>query len=406
MTLRRRRRSPPSRPWRIVFLVHLVEAWDGIADVIAAMRAAPDFDPIVVSIPRRFNGENDLGFEEIVHQFLDAEDVEHARITVDDAERADAMVEVLAPDLVLRQSQWDDDVPPALATERLGFTRTALIPYETMNIVENVPQPGTADTALDSPYHRCAWIVFCANDLVLEAARRTGERRGAQFRVVGHPKADRLRRAAPTWPIPSPAGTDRTRIAWSAHHSIATNWTEFGTFPTVAPDMLHWATEEPDQDFVFLPHPALRPFTNRPESPITRRDYDAWCAAWNALPNTATSAPGRYAGVLAAADVVITDGLSMLVETQVVGRPLVFIERDGHRPFNEIGTIVMRGAHTAADVPAARKCATALVADGDPLAAAQKDNVRRLFGDDVSTTLIMTTLRKCLHSDPPVTPRD
>ena len=36
-------------PTRVLFLVHLIEAWDGYHEVVRAMEAAPDFEPIVVA---------------------------------------------------------------------------------------------------------------------------------------------------------------------------------------------------------------------------------------------------------------------------------------------------------------------------------------------------------------------
>src|SRR3954451_16417404 len=45
---------------RVLFLVHLIEAWDSYHDVVRAMEAAADFEPIVVSIPRHFNGDATL----------------------------------------------------------------------------------------------------------------------------------------------------------------------------------------------------------------------------------------------------------------------------------------------------------------------------------------------------------
>ncbi|MGZ6906729.1 MAG: hypothetical protein ACXVJ7_03560 [Acidimicrobiia bacterium] len=385
-------------PLRVVFLIHLIEAFDGCADVIASMAASADFEPVVVSIPRRFNGELEFGFEEDVHRFLDTEGVAHHRITVAELADGRARLEALEPDLVVRQSQWDDDVPPAFSTAQLRFVRTALIPYETMNIVENVEQPGTTDTALDSPLHREAWIVFCTNDLVLEAARRSGG--GSRFAVTGHPKADRLRCAVPASPNGFRRGGSPTaRIAWSAHHSIASNWTGFGAFPLMAHDMLTWARDCPDCDFVFLPHPALVAFCNRPESPITRAEFEDWHTRWSALPNTATSTHGRYAGVLAASDLLVTDGLSLLVEYQLFERPVIYFERAGHRPFNRIGQIVRQGAHAVTTTADARRVAARLLDEPDPLVGNQRDNVARLFGNEPATPRMMAALRERVRDE-------
>jgi CDP-glycerol glycerophosphotransferase (TagB/SpsB family) len=90
--------------------------------------------------------------------------------------------------------------------------------------------------------------------------------------------------------------------------------------------------------------------------------------------------------VLAAADLLITDGLSVLVEYQLLERPIVFFEREGHRAFNEIGE--------------ARHVAEPLLEGGaDPLAPIQRENAQRLFGNSHSADRILSTLREMIAAE-------
>lgn len=390
-----RRTTLHRRPVRVLFLVHMLGAWDSTHDLAVAMAASADFEPVVASVPRRFRGADGPYGEEEVHAGLAARGVPHLRLSADGIAGALPLLKAIEPDVVLRQSQWDADVPEELATERLGFARTCLVPYETMNIVVNVPDAVTANSAVDSPYHRAAWLVFCTNDLVRETAVRDGARGGAQFRTVGHPKADHLRRAVPAWPLPSTAeGVRPGRVVWSAHHTIGEGWTDFGAFHLVRDAFLDWAGERPDVQFVFMPHPALLPFPDSTESPIDRAGFDAWMRRWTALPNTAVLSEADYGPTLAASDVMVTDGLSMLVEYQLFGRPVVFVERDGHRPFNAIGERVVRGVHPVGTAAEARSLAEKFL-DGaaDPLRAQQEENVAELFGEGNSVDRILAALR-------------
>jgi hypothetical protein len=386
---------------RVLFLVHLIEAWDSYHDVVRAMEESDDFQPIVASIPRHFNGDAALGFEDEVHRGLERANVAHLRLAPHDMDQALRLIKSMEPDLIFRQSQWDADISEQLSSDRLSFARTCLVPYETMNIVQNVPNELTGNSAVDSPYHRGAWVVFCTNDVVRDMARRDGARGGAQFRVAGHPKADRIRSAVPAWPVPS-GGTSRppARIAWSAHHTIGRGWTDFGAFPLMAADMLTWAHETPDIEFVFLPHPALIPYFRSPQCPVSAEQFDGWQAAWRSLPNTAISTGGDYASVLTASDLLITDGLSLLVEYQLLQKPLIFFEREGHRPFNEIGEFARQGAHTVTTVAEARVLAATLLGQhADPLARTQRDIVQRLFGHDPSAGRILEVLREMIDSE-------
>jgi hypothetical protein len=392
-----RRTALRRRPTRVLFLVHVIGAWDSYHALVQTMACSDDFEPIVASIPRRFSGSDGLNSEEDVHRGLSDRGVPHLRFADGDPRDVLRLIKAIEPDVIFRQSQWDADIPDELGTERLGFARTCLVPYETMNIVVNVPTSRTLNTAVDSDYHRAAWLVFCTNEMMLERATRDGARRGAQFRVVGHPKADHLRAVRPEWPVcgPEDAGTRPGRIVWSAHHSIAQGWTDFGAFHLMCEDMLAWAGERADVQFVFMPHPALLPFPDADASPVSRPDFDAWMQKWAALPNTAVLSEADYGPTLAASDIMVTDGLSMLVEYQLFDKPVIFFERDGHRPFNAIGEQVATGVHTVHTVDDARGLAERFLGgDPDPLRPQQRENVQRLFGGGDSTERILAALRQ------------
>jgi hypothetical protein len=395
------RRAGLTRPrTRVLFLVHQIDAWDGYHELQRAMRETDDFEPIVASIPRHFHGADGYAHEDAVHRGLLARGVPHLRLPAHGQDEALRLIKAIDPDLIFRQSQWDADIPDDLATDRLTFARLCLVPYETMNLVQNVPGPDGVNSAVDLPLHRAAWAVFCTNELMLEAARRDGARGGQQFRVTGHPKADRLRQAVPAWPIEGGGRAPRRRVVWSAHHSIAPGWSEFGAFPAMVEDMLAWAREDSDTDFVFMPHPALLPFTRSADSPVPAAEVEAWLREWTSLPNTALFTDGDYAPLLAASDLLITDGLSMLVEYQLLQKPLVFVERAGHRPFTEIGEIVHTGTHPVSSAREARFVASRFL-DGepDPLRGQQERNVARLFGTGPSVERILTTLREMLAAE-------
>ncbi len=392
------RRTTLRRPaTRVLFLVHVLGSWTSCGPVAEAMRECADFEPIVASMPRRFRGSDGLYGEEDVHRGLTELGVPHLRFGADRGGDILRLIKAIEPDIIFRQAQWDADVPDELGTRQLGFARTCLIPYETMNIVVNVPDEQTANSAVDSPYHRAAWLVFCANEMVREIAVRDGAFGGAQFRVVGHPKADHLRTVRPAWPIPD-TGADTARpgrVVWSAHHTIGQGWTDFGAFHLMNEAMYGWARQCADVQFLFMPHPALLPFPGSADSPITRHEFDEWLTAWSALPNTGVMAEADYGPALAASDVMVTDGLSMLVESQLLEKPVIFFERAGHRRFNAIGERVVRGVHTVHSVDEVRRLTEKFLGgEPDPRRERQQDNVRELFGPPGSPARILDVLRR------------
>jgi len=383
---------------RVLFLVHLIAAWDSCQELYELMVAADDFEPIVASIPRHFRGHGPPTFEAEVHRALEGRGVPHLRLAFSAPGDALRLIKAIQPDIIFRQSQWDADIADELGAHRINFARTCLVPYEAMNIIQCVPTKDTSDPTVDSAFHRGAWAVFCANDMTAALASADGARHGAQFYVTGHPKADMLRSVVPRWPVRGDGG--RHRIAWSAHHSLATGWNDFGTFPSLAEPMLAWATEAQDTEFVFLAHPALESFTASPKSPLSRADYHAWLDRWSALPNAAVGDHGDYSAALAAADLLITDGVSSLVEFQLFERPLIFVDRPGHRPFNEIGEIVCRGVHSVTCAEDARRIAEKLLADHqDPLQPVQRANTARLFGPPGASERILAVLRTLIAGE-------
>jgi len=376
---------------RVLFLVHNRDAWDSIGELISILRTDQDFDPVVLSIPHHYAGHSAPHGERRVHEFLADLGVPHLRLRKRDLASATELMLAIDPDIVFRQSQWDADIDPAFSAERLAWTRLAIVPYETMNPTRNVPWGDPpVNSALDQRLHRAAWFVFCANEEVMHIAREETLTGARQFRVVGHPKADALRNTVPTWPL-SQRTPRRRRVMWSAHHSILDGWNDFGVFASVKDDMLRWATEQADTEFVFTHHPHLPGTIRRPGGPLSSEQFNEWLAAWQSLPN-ASYARGPYAPLLAAADALITDGPSMMTESQVLGVPTIFLERANHIPFNTIGEIIATGVHRVADVAGARAVMSA-VADGDPLADAQRENVESLFGPPGAAQRIVEIIR-------------
>ena len=305
------------RPNKIkcLMLVHHIEAWDSLAGVHAAMQESPDFQVTVASIPRRFPGAIHFENEDQIDARLTALGVEHIRLGFEDDAVSLGIVKAINPDIIFRQSQWDDDVQPAFATASLSFARLCFVPYEAMNLVQNVQtDENVIDSATDTVFHRACWMIFCANEQARQQAVAHGALSGEQFHATGHPKGDRLRTAKPSWPIKARGRPRPLRIIWSAHHSIDDDWTRFGLFPRIAQDMLDWARTRTDVDIVFSPHPALLTQLQNDSPYMPHRQSEAFFSDWNALPNTAIFTGGDYGPLFQASDLLMTDGVSWLIE--------------------------------------------------------------------------------------------
>lgn len=369
------------RRLRVIFLIHNLNAWYALADVIDKFRQHEFCEVTVVSINKKFPGQHDFGGEEKVHDFLESIHIPHIRLNMQDSFQGLEILKALSPDVLFRQSQWDNDYPPAFSSEYLNFTRIAFVSYEICNIIQNVPLgDGVQDNATDSFFHRRCWRIYVANEHVINAASK-GALQAQQYRLAGHPKVDYIENVREQWPFNH---QKNIRILWSSHHSITNVWSNFGCFHLVWKEMLAWFQERPDIDFVFCPHPALMTMLSsdgleRDVPGLTLNDVDYFFKEINKLNNVYQYYSWDYMGLVKSVDIVVTDGISLLMEPQIIGKPIVFLERSDHRPFNANGEIFLRGVHRVSDMALLKIKIAELLSKGDPLALQQKQNVEEAF---------------------------
>lgn len=370
---------PTGRPVRVLFLIHNLNVWSSVAELIHRLSDHPAFEVIVLSINKRFPGQENYSGEEDVHDFLCMQAVPHLRFSMPDDQIRECL-RALAPDVLFRQSQWDNDYSPALHSEQLTFTRLAIVPYGIANIMQNTAFNGAGkDSAVDTLFHRRCWRVYCANEAVIAQARENGIFAGRQFRCTGHPRVNWLRTITPMWPG---KGTARRRVFWSPHHSVLNGWSDFGLFPSIWREMLALFTAMPETDFVFSPHPALLTLLDGPLSPLTPAAWHEFNSTLASLPNVFRHEGAAYAEVAAACDVLVTDGISLLLEGQLLNLPLIYIERQGHRPFNVIGQQLTSGWFTVEDVSTlAHTLQEWEIRPPMSLLENQRQNTTRLFDD-------------------------
>lgn len=391
------RTRPPKPPYRVLFLVHNPEAWYALADVYAEMAAAPDFSTLVASIPRRYPGSPEFKDEDHVHARLVEFGVPHLRFNHPDPFQDLVTARAFAPDVIFRQSQWEPDVPEAFSAAQLSFARLCLVPYTAMSLLGSSHDPGRRNPAHDTVYAHSVWRVFHANDLSRAAALAAAPWAiPDRHLVTGHPKGETLLREASA----SPGGDGRFTVLWSSHHSITDEWSRFGTFHQTAFDMVEVARTHPQWTFVFSPHPALRTRLEAADPPLSREFVDRFWDEWNALPNTELFPGGAYAGLFARSNVLVSDGISWLLEFQLLKRPVVFLERENHRALSEIGEIALAGMNRVSSISEAVTLLETLADGGDdPMASGQHDVVARLFGEPGAAHRVGQVIREGLAAE-------
>ena len=321
-----------------LFLVHNIESWDSISSIYKLMLFYKQFHVIVASINRRYPGSQIFKDEDYVHSILAQLGIPHLRLNNNSFEDLD-IIKSLAPNIIFRQSQWDYDIHPAFSTDNLRFAKLCLVPYEIMNFVK------LGYNHLSSHYHSSCWKLFVANEQTKIEQEQHGKLNGLNVFVTGHPKVKALKNAEPKWPIVSNSNDKKFRILWASHHSIDKNWSNFSVFLDIYNDMLNWAKEDNSIEFVFSPHPALVTVLEAITDETLKHSLQGFFIEWNKLSNTYFYREGPYGPLFQASNILIMDGISWLLEYQLMKKPLIFIERKDHSAFTVNGELIATGTN-------------------------------------------------------------
>jgi hypothetical protein len=330
-------------PIKVVFLTFYFEAWDALADVHSQMLNDERFEVTVVSIPRRFRKEEPFADEDKVSAFLNEQGVKHLSFNFDDSLVGLAKLRELAPDYVFINYPWQRNYQPGYRVEALSeFTKVCYVPYYSLALVNEPGEIGVTPYLFTQRSNQLASLVFTQDANTLDAYAKTSRGNG-YVHLTGTPKIDALVRKVnepdPHWPLNNPGNR---KMVWAPHHSFSQSWFNFGMFPKISGQMLHFAKSNPQLDILMRPHPIM--FGNVVASGVrTEEQLNLWLREWNALPNTAIDSEGDIAPLFAAADVFVTDGISFLGEYPLAtGKPAIFFENDSHWPWSPIGKIAAR----------------------------------------------------------------
>ncbi len=337
--------GPPEQKIRVVFIVHSIPMWDAIGDVYLAMRDDDRFEPLVISVNTNFHGSGTIAGEDGVHAGLCEMGIAHLRFNLPRTEVLDVL-RSLRPDIIFRQQQWDGPMPPGLQTMDLTFSRICVVPYG-MGVLasrETSAANDAYDNNYDQAYHRQAWRVFCETEQTRTYYRSFDHSDPEKFILSGYPKLNRLLEAKGKgeWPIPEPDGRS-FRVIWAPHHSVANSGSRFGVFEKIYLQMLDWAKQNPEIQFVLKPHPSLSNSLRQTKA-ISPQEYERFKTAWDSLPNCCTRV-GTYGELFEASDVMLTDGVSFLSEYHLFEKPLIFFDSQKHGAFNALGRLAERAAH-------------------------------------------------------------
>ncbi|WP_299929926.1 hypothetical protein [uncultured Pelagimonas sp.] len=261
------------------------------------------------------------------------------------------------------------DLPRRLA----GRVRTAYVHYGMAVIKNDQMQFGLPD------FHPFLWRYFLPTQAHVDAINHSAGPRPPKMCVTGHPKFDAyLRPALPrdqclSWP--NPLAAQRKRVIFAPHHALEPGSLQLGTFAWSGPAMLQIAQAHPEIDFLLRPHPNMALGLSRSHV-MNAQEWQAYRAAWQALPNAALFEDTPYFDTFRSSDAMVTDSGSFLAEYLPTERPLIRLERVDAAPLNSFGQTFAAGFYTADNQADLETRFAELILEGkDPLAQTRADLV-------------------------------
>ena len=315
-------------PIRVVFLVQYLPAWNKIEPVHRAMLASEEFEPVIVCVPndvrsRRGKHLDPRANETYAH--LVSEGYEVINAVTEEGEWAD--LRVFNPDFVFHGRPYNNFMPACYRSGHVAsYAQIGSMMYGaswTDNYV---------DVAFNGDYFKDVSIYFAEdgwNAQVFEDKFDKGVAQGLQEAVfAGSPVLEGLyaRKAASdgAWEHFSAGGQ---RVLWTPRWSTdkrigGSHFLEYRKW------FRNYAERHPERSFIVRPHPLMfGNFVQTGEmSQVEVDDFRAWCAK---TANVHLDESPEYLDTLAAADVLVMDTSSIVLEAFFTGNPIVYCVPDG-----------------------------------------------------------------------------
>lgn len=193
--------------------------------------------------------------------------------------------------------------------------------------------PGAENWGFDLTFHRKAWRIYYANELLLSVARSFSMIKARNGVVVGYPSADLFAKDhhEDVWKI-----KDRSvkRIIWAPHFTIESD-TGIGeshsSFFDLYEGMVDYARAHKNTvQIAFKPHPRLKTELYKVWG---RERTDSYYREWETMPNTQLE-EGGYVDLFMTSDALVHECGSFMVEYHYSKNPCMYVMK-GFKHFYE-----------------------------------------------------------------------
>ncbi|MGU3403373.1 CDP-glycerol glycerophosphotransferase family protein [Methylobacterium brachiatum] len=342
----------------VLFVVHFKEVWTSLEAVYSLMCEDDRFSATIAVINFSMLGETPGNGWQIARMLRNS-----GYNFVDLSYRSDAdinrFLDNLKPDYLFRQTPWEGSFPSPLKTGALieRGIKLLYVPYN-MHIVDH------PDVTINQEYILNTSLYFCFCQQHYDDYKEKSLANGRNAVLTGSPKLDRI--VTENDIRNESIMADRTYcVMWAPHHSVDANHLGFGSFPRDFSRILDFAATNPAIKFLFRPHPLLEAVLSS-SFPEIFRNYGVFLEKWNSLKNAETDRNADCAPGFRESDCLITDGISFLVEYQIAGKPLIFIDNAPDMKLTSVGSRAKAHASIVHSMSEALDVVTRLRLEGAP----------------------------------------
>jgi len=332
---------------RVLFLIKENAKW-GWDSLYQAFEKDPLFEPLVAVIffglPKSPDAEQKSSFD-ANYSFFKSRGM---RVVKAYDEEKDEFVDLrkFDPDIVFYEPPWHlskiQDVP-----EVSKFALTCHTPYG-LNLAKNSAQ-------YRLPFIQLVWRDFVECELSKEYMTRYSLCKGRNLVSVGYPKLDCFLKESvlddERWPSSQIKRSAVRRIIYAPHWSFS--FLRYATMEWCGEFLLQYASEHPETEWVFKPHPRLS-HTLRSELSWTEKDVSSYFDRWRTLPNAVFVDDGDYVDLFFTSDVLLTDSVSFLGEYLYTKKPIIHLTRRDSIGFNLVGEKLVKHYYNADNLESLR----------------------------------------------------
>ncbi|ROW31969.1 hypothetical protein CGZ60_07330 [Neisseria animalis] len=332
--------------------------WDALSNIYQECIRNPQINTYVIIANDEHSGEtiSQKAYAAKLTEYLLELKIPYFKIPRNDPALLQKFFDDIQPDYIFRQYPWEDDYPTLFKLPNLKPYKLIYVPYFALDLMHFVINNHNME--VDSPFHRQCYRIYCNSPSMLEAGKEaerqrsdsgaTAERQrsdsGAtaeKFVYLGNTKLEHI--TLNHQPQHNFQRTGKLHILWCPHHSIE-GTVNIATFTQNCMDFVRLAQQNPHSIHIRL---RAHPFLFAKLDTMLPQLSAQFKQQWAALDNTSVDEHWDCLESFGWSDLQITDGVSFLAEYPIIGKPSIFIEKDGHMPFNENGRLAAACNHTA-----------------------------------------------------------